>query len=109
MTTHRLLYLDLNPPQADAPPPADFGKVITRGLLLFFAVVLTFSGLAALSARQNAVVVTPVRAGEIERIELPPLQSVEDARIEGFRAGLAQGIEQGCSPTALTTPIATDR
>lgn len=103
MTTHRLLYLDLNPTDRRAPAP-DIGKVITRALLVFFGLIFAVSTLSWL-ARQGSPLVTPVRAGEIERIEIPPLQSVEDARVDGFRAGFAQGVEQGCSPTALTAPL----
>jgi hypothetical protein len=44
-----------------------------------------------------------VRSPVVEQYELPPIE-VEDARIEGFRAGFATAMQQGCTVT-LTNPI----
>jgi hypothetical protein len=105
MSDHRLHYMDLQgaPARAqkeEAPQPPTWMLVVLA--LLVLAVQLLF----AIFPPLPTVVVTPVRTPEAQAFEIPPV-TPEEARIEGFRAGMATAAENGCA-VYLTPPIATE-
>lgn len=102
MSDHRRHYLDLNGPAASRPSGAERHAPSWLLALLAMALLLTHV-LAALWPKSDPVV-TPVRTPVVMAYELPAL-SVEDARIEGFRAGYAAATEQGCHQPVLQQPL----
>lgn len=113
MSAHRRHYLDLNlGPEADPRHVGDAGgaaRYAPSWLLVVLALALLLVQLAALLWwPQPDQVVTPVRIPVRQTYELPDV-SVEDARVEGFRAGYAAATEQGCHAPMLATPIGGTR
>jgi amino acid transporter len=113
MSPHRLLYTDLQStldPLADQPP-GDVGRLIGRGLLLLVGVLLALHVVVVtfIPAQQTAQA-SPVRSATIHVEPLAPLdpgaELLAQARIEGFRAGLAAAIERSCQAPHLAWPIA---
>lgn len=108
MNPHRQHYFQANPQPAR---PVARAPSVGPGELIAF-VVLVIVALAAAAAHlvqrheASQPVVTPVHSPVVVHYQLPSMD-VEDARVEGFRAGFAAAIEQACSATALTQPIAT--
>lgn len=105
MNPHGLHYMDLQQP-VRAPQRA-IPQLPSWMLALLALLVLAVQLLFTMIPLQAAVTVTPVRRGEAQAFEIPPI-SAEDARIEGFRAGVATATEEGC-PLRLAQPIAMGR
>lgn len=116
MNMHRLNTLDIPPsrPTPLAKPrmqrvglfrnETDTGRGMQLVLVTFFVLLFVLWAAAQLvdfETRQAQ----PVRTQIIEVFALPPA-NIEEARIEGFRAGLATAYAEGCPATALTHPIA---
>lgn len=121
MSPHRLHYLQLNPDEGmvhlldHSLRPAtrqrragvDMGAVIILALMVFFTILLGVYTIAQALAEKSQATALPVRTPVVQVFELPPI-SVDEARIEGFRAGMATAAEEGCSARALSQPIATE-
>lgn len=106
MSAHRQHYFEAN----FAPEQTVTGMESRPVRIAAVALALVALGAAAAHLAANTAseppVITPVRSPEIVHYQLPPMQVV-DARIEGFRAGMAEGLaQQGCM-VQLSAPIAT--
>jgi len=119
MSAHRQHYFEANQPlrrgldpqdliqpfRAEAPAAAPGAhRHAPDWILVALALALLAVQVLAHFFPQKSDTVTPVRSPVVQTYELPPV-AVEDARIEGFRAGFASAQEQGCS-AALSQPIA---
>lgn len=95
MSPHRLYYLDMRPAPADKPRrPLSVGTLLCLALLMFFA------GLYAVHLVVTLTIATAPAPAAAPMVA-PYSQSVEDARIEGFRAGFDAALEQGCRPATF--------
>lgn len=107
MNPHRRHYFDLNPPPFSALPAVAarlrIGALPAWLLVALLALVLAAIQVVVLHRAEPAVVVTPIREPEILHY---PLQWMEDARSEGFRAGVRAATEGGCVPR-LSAPLTT--
>lgn len=93
MSAHRQHYIELNTPVPTNPRPIQQARYpepeenLTPGMVLLLA-VFCLAVIGIFHLVQTA----------LEPQDLPvPLQTLQDARIEGFRAGLATAGENGCS------------
>lgn len=105
MSQHRQHYFEANfRPEAEPALETNVGRAIAV-ILVALAAVCAAGSYAHSRLTTSDAVITPVRTPEIVHYELPPLE-VQEARVDGFRAGYATAMEQqGCTPT-LTQPIA---
>jgi hypothetical protein len=106
MSQHRQHYIEANF-RPDQEPAIESN--VGRGIVIAL-VALTAIGSAVSYAHSRLTseepVVTPVRLPEVVHYSLPAIDLYE-ARSEGYRAGMAEGLaQQGCTPT-LTSPITT--
>lgn len=114
MNPHRLHTFDIarvsSHPQPVEPIRSEDVALGLAAVLTIVIVVMLFVDLMAQYALHRASVVsTPVRAATIVAAPLPPLpdeHTLAEARVEGYRAGMAAGIEQGCTAPRLSMPIA---
>jgi hypothetical protein len=80
MSPHRIQYMDMRPKPVKAPR-RDIGKVLAITLVsVLVSVLLVHAAFKAVGA-------------------------VENARIEGFRAGSAAAMEQACKAAPLSPPL----
>ncbi|MCC2673073.1 MAG: hypothetical protein K0R58_20 [Ramlibacter sp.] len=108
MNPHRRHYLDLNPPPGswfDTIGKLGAARYVPDWILVVLAIALLAAHWVASSTAPDpaATIVTPIRTPVVEHYTLPSLD-VAEARIEGFRAGVAAAGEQ-CTP--LSHPLAT--
>jgi hypothetical protein len=101
VSAHRQHYFEANGPGAPHPMETRIGEAISIALLV---VVAIGAAVSYVIGHERETVVTPVRSPEVLVYELPPME-VDQARIEGFRAGFDTALQQGCS-AALSTPLA---
>lgn len=106
MNAHRQHYFEANAAAASAAvavpdPRGIFAVVLVVALLAAFGLY----SLVELSLKPPAIT-APMRTPHAEAFNLVPLDhAVQEARIEGFRAGVSTATEEGCQQATLTTPI----
>lgn len=118
MTAHRQHYFEANRERVDKSErfdsrpafwqtePAhqpDIGSLIVFGLVLLFLAIVGVSALVKHNLTPPKP--TPMRAQSALVTPLPAAQALEDARIEGFRAGAASAVANGCRHPVMDTPI----
>lgn len=101
-------YFDLHPPIPENPTPIEQVEIYTGGggtgagyfIMAFIAACLCVVGVVSL-------VKLGLGPANIARpaIVLPHQQAIEEARIQGFRAGYATATEQGCQQAVLSAPL----
>lgn len=107
MNPHRQHYFEANfHPEQDLGDEHPIGRSLAIVLVIVASLGAMGSYLLATPAPVADPVPTPVRSPVIQVYELPPI-AVEDARIEGFRAGYSAAIAAGCKTAILTSPIAS--
>lgn len=114
MNPHRLHTLDipaqlhrrLHPVTAFTPedPSAERFPVSTAVLVFLVVTVAAWLGAYLLVLEQRDTQTRAERAATTDVYELPPI-TVEAARIEGFRAGMATAAAEGCPATTLSQPL----
>jgi hypothetical protein len=106
MSQHRQHYIEANfRPEHEPALESSIGRGIVIALVAIAAIGSAVSYAHSRLASEEPVV-TPVRLPEVVHYSLPPIELYE-ARSEGYRAGMAEGLaQQGCTPT-LTSPITT--
>jgi hypothetical protein len=114
MSAHRLHTLDIpapapaQPPQGHKPAHRPAGAFLAAVLIAFLLMLFGLHGYFQLAGA--GVTVQPVRAGSALPVALGVIeqQTASEARVDGWRAGFAAGVEQGCTqPLVLSSPIAT--
>jgi hypothetical protein len=110
MSTHRRHYLQLQTPSAQPTQqdePTSGAAFIVRVTVACMGAIALLSGL--LLIMQPKATTAPVRAGAAQPVALGVIeqQTTSEARVDGWRAGFAAGVEQGCTQAILlSSPIA---
>jgi hypothetical protein len=106
MNPHRQHYFDANRPRRPLQPEPRInpGALIGIGVIAAVAMVASLAQLIGVPTADDAVV-TPVRSPVVLQYSLPSL-TVEEARTEGFRAGVQSAQEQAACGAPLSSPIA---
>jgi hypothetical protein len=103
VSAHRQHYFEANfRPESELGAESRTGRTLAIALLVI-SLLSTVTAIHFRATASSEPVVTPVRSPVVEHYELPPIE-VDEARIEGFRAGYATAIQQGCT-VRLTNPI----
>lgn len=103
MSAYRQDYLTANAPRQRLQDP--FENRIGQAIAVTLVAIVAVAAAAAHLIAPEAPAAQPVHSPVVVHYQLPPMD-VEDARVEGFRAGFAAAIEQACSAPALSQPIA---
>lgn len=99
---HRQHYFEANfRPEQDVGLEGGIGRTLAIAAVVIVALGAGVNHLVKASAA--ATVVTPVRSPVVEMYELPPIE-VDEARVEGFRAGFETAVQQGCR-IQLSRPV----
>jgi hypothetical protein len=102
MNRHSRSYLDLNPAPGqwvDDLPPRGATHYAPSWVLVALAVALLFVQLIAAFYPRDTAKASAAQAYESQAL------TVEEARLEGFRAGYDTAIETGCTAVPLSPPL----